>query len=182
MDKLITILTGLIVGLPGARRRALNEIVERLQKEDEYLQGEIAYTWELFHKRGEEMDDANRRANDYKKRIDELELELVRLGLPPKPSFTWRIMVKRSVLKSHKIHSIKALREVTTMGLKEAKEWVELQADGQPDEWVRLGTEIGAREFGMAIDTLLRASANNQTAPVPTYPNDVTFYRNEGGF
>jgi hypothetical protein len=178
MDKLITILTGLIVGLPGARRRALNEIVERLQKEDEYLQGEIAYTWELFSKRGEEMDDANRRAGDYKTRINELELELARLGSP----LTWRIMVKRSVLKSHKIHSIKALREVTTMRLKEAKEWVELQADGQPDEWVSLGTEIGAREFGMAIDTLLRASANNQTAPVPRYPNDVTFYRNERGF
>lgn len=180
MDKLITILTGLIVGLPGVRRKALNEMVRRLQEEYEYLKGEIDYVWEMSNKRAEETDDANRRAGDYKTRINELELELARLGSPPKPTFC--IMVKRSVLKSHKIHSIKALREITAIGLKEAKEWVELQAEGPADEWVCLDKEAGAREFGMAIDTLLRASTNNQITPTLTYPHDIQFHRNQGGF
>jgi ribosomal protein L7/L12 len=182
MDKLITILTGLIVGLPGVRRKALDEVVDRLQNEYEYLKGEIDYAWEMSNKRAGEMDDANRRADGYKTRINELELELTRLGTPPKPMFTWNITVKRSVLKSHKLHSIKALREVTGLGLKEAKEWVELRAEGLADEWVFLCKGVEVREFGMAIDTLLRASANNPYSPQPTYPHDIQFHRNEVGF
>jgi hypothetical protein len=181
MDKLITVLAGLIVGLPGARRKALDEMVKRIQSEYAYLKGDIDYAWEVFGRSEREKDDANQRAGDYKTRINELELELARRGSPPKPMFTWRLMVKRSVLKSHRIHSIKAVREVTGLGLKEAKEWVELQTEGLADEWVRLGEEIGAREFGMAIDTLLRDSVNIRNSPQPTYPHNIQFYRHEEG-
>jgi len=183
MDRLIKILAGLIVGLPGVRREALDMVLEMLRSEYENLKGILDYTEEMANRRAHEMrDDAIRRAGEAQRRIGQLEAEVVRLGSLPS-IYTWRIMVRRRVLASHKFHCIRALRELTGLGLKEAKEWVEdkaIVANNQAErDWVTLGEGIGPREFGTAIDTLLRATVNTHTSPQPTYPEDVSFDRFE---
>lgn len=190
MDKLILVLEGLLLGLRDARRAALGVVVDGLREEAQNLRGateENERLWSRCDRLEVEKKDEiahRRRAEEEAGRLI-LENERLRKRLPEEaawagPRKTWRILVRRRVLESHKILVIKALRHVSGLGLKEAKDAVEAAAAGDPESSYMLASEVDERGLGLALDTLLREAAtyNRPVVRPLAYPYDVEFLPN----
>lgn len=196
MDRLITVLAGLVLGLRGARRFAFEAVLEGLR--------EFAENFRTAMRENEDMSDILERVQgdlrsalkdmvDEKGRADALQRRIDAISRTPslmgRDGGVWCLMVRRRLLSSHKINVIKALRAVTALYLKEAKEWVDARSLGptfqastfsdptnapRSDDWIVLSDKVDAVNLLLALDVLLNQARMNQTAYPPTL-NDVSF-------
>lgn len=192
MDRAITVLAGLVVGLRGARRRAFIEVLEWLREETGSAEEEGGRLRERIGSLETERDAALKgmveerdRADALQRRMDALPLS----ALEERDGGLWRLSVRRGFLDSHKVFAVKALMVAAHMGLREAKEWVEARTLGpgfrtgtlasptdvpKSDDWVALSEGMSEADLVPALDILLNRAQAMPRAKPPT-SDDVLF-------
>lgn len=138
----VTILRGLVVGLPGARRRALEIVLDDLEVELKNLGQTVGYEMEKTRRLWEEneehcvkLETKGREIAELHCRIDELESQVR----------TWKVEVRASLLWDKKIQCIKTLRIAKPeMGLLEAKNAIEgfMEGNGWNDSFVTIARGV----------------------------------------
>lgn len=199
MDRLITILTGLVLGLRGSRRAAMEAVVDDIRKEFSEFEADLIAAREDWKDVSDHLTRLEVERNSAMKDLEEekerrlalqRKLDIISSSVPRwADGSSWRLMVRRKLLSSHKFHTLKALRTVTTMGLKDAKEWVESRipgpevhknvfesqtGGGDASDWIILSDEVGAADLLIALDVLFNQTHTNRASPPPTL-DDVSF-------
>lgn len=192
MERLITLLAGLVVGLRGARREALEEVLDCLRIERVMWKDDLDYAQETVEKRERERDSALKDLSEERQETERLKRRIADLQgwnaalLGGGARGKWTLKVRCRILLDFKILSIKAVRIVSELGLKEAKEWVEAApalngAIPDPDiTWITLSDNVDGQNLARALNTLLNEACSwNSPKPKPTCPQDVMFYPTE---
>jgi hypothetical protein len=195
MDRLITILAGLVLGLRGARRFAFEAALEGLREaavDFRVAEQENNSLWDRIDRLETERDSTRKELVEERERADALQRRIDALPIPVlmgRDGGNWRLMVRRRLLADYKIYVIKALRTVTQMGLKEAKEWVETRIIGlefrtstlaspedipNSSDWITLAENANAIDTLLAIDTLFNQARIASHAAPPTL-DDISF-------
>jgi hypothetical protein len=162
MERLVLMLEVLVAGMRGARRRALEHVVEELKATIEADEADIEYESNLRRQRDEALNgraECERLLGGARDRICQLEDEAARLRAGGHNGWmadrTWSIHIKRASICGKKIAVIKALREANPIGLKEAKEAVEAVEGGEG--YAKLAGGVGPAALGCALSILIGA-------------------------
>ena len=159
---LILVLQMLMSGMKGARREMLTHLIEQVRELVEDLKEsrarlEVAYnTQDTLYK---QVDDLQRRMDEVSvSRVKEEALaKLYKTPSSYTGSNTYQLYVRSGVVKNAAIPVIKALRHVTDLGLREAKEMVDSFINGAPhaDSWECLSMSAYQTGLEAALTTLL---------------------------
>jgi hypothetical protein len=189
MERLLAVLAGLVLGLRGTRRKAFEVLLDGLRREACELRvaaQERDNVLDVLERVQNERDSALKGQVEERERADALQhrVEVFNRGCGD-----WRLVIRRRLLSSNKLQAIIALRHVTRLGLKEAKEWVEARTIGNGfkvstlsdpesvpagDDWVVLSDKIGTADLMLAIDTLFNCGKRSHNS-TPIALDDVLF-------
>jgi hypothetical protein len=140
------VLRGLIVGLPGARRRALEIVLGNLETELERLGQDFGFKADQIRRLWEENEEHSTALDAAKVDITRLKLEIESLR---SQTGNWLLEVRKDFLMEQKIRCIHLLRVVTGLDLKDAKDAIELIQNHNRDlnfEWVLLAAKVSGEK------------------------------------
>jgi len=124
-----------------------------------------------------ERDGLLKEVADNNRREDELNQLRHELGITLGTS--WTLMVSRRVLDDFRILAVKAFREVTGMGLKDAYGWINAQKVGLSCDLATMSTCVTAGGLIMALNTLLNDCVSYKDKPAIKLGEDVVFCMNK---